>query len=89
MLKWFATISLLVAGCGSDCDKLKKKLCSGQDEATCKAMKAWFDSELTGPDGKALDKDAAELGCKMILDDSEALKAYLNQAKEKAGKSKD
>jgi len=78
-----AFVSFLGAGCGSDCDKLKKKLCEGQDDATCKAMKTWFDAQMEGPDGKKLSSDEAEVGCKMIMSDDRAMKAYLENAIEK------
>ena len=87
MTKWFVAVSLLVAGCGSDCDKLKKKMCEGQDEATCTAIKSYFDTSMAkGPDGEKMDSDAMELGCKMILDDKEAMKNLMESASERAKK---
>jgi hypothetical protein len=85
MTKWIVAIALF-SGCGSDCDKLTKKMCEGQDEATCTAIKAWWESELTGPDGKKLSSDEAEVGCKMILDDAEVTKRAVERAREKAKK---
>ncbi|MGE5181881.1 MAG: hypothetical protein ACM31C_07455 [Acidobacteriota bacterium] len=77
----------LLAGCGgggSNCDKLAKKLCEGKDAATCAKVKTWLDGELTGPDHKKLSESEASEGCKMILDDKDALAAYQKQAADKA-----
>lgn len=85
-MKWLLAIAL-VTGCGSDCDKLRKKLCEGQDDATCAAMKDEFDNKfLTGPDGKKLSGDEAEVGCKMILSDDEAVKRLVERSREKVKK---
>jgi hypothetical protein len=83
MTKWIVVSALFAFGCGSDCDKLKKKLCEGQDEATCTAMKKWFDDQMEGPDGKKLSSDEAEVGCKMIMSDDRSMKAYVENAVEK------
>jgi hypothetical protein len=87
MTKWIAALALLTAGCSNECDDLKKKLCEGQDDATCKAMKEWFDSDfLKGPDGKKMSSDEASLGCKMIMADKEALTNAIEAAKRKIEK---
>ena len=80
------SLGLGLAACGgggNSCDTLAKKLCEGKDEATCKKTKAWLDSELTGPNGEKLSSSEAAQGCKMILDDKDALEAYKAQAQEK------
>ena len=79
-------LGLGLAACGksaSSCDTLAKKLCEGKDDATCQKTKAWLDSELTGPNGEKLSASEAAEGCKMILDDKDALEAYKTQASNK------
>lgn len=77
---------LSLSGCksGNACDKLADKLCDGKDDATCKKIKTWLDSEMTGPNKEKLSSDQASLGCSMILDDKDALEAYKKEAETKA-----
>ena len=83
MTKWLLAISL-VAGCGSDCEKLRKKICEGADEASCKAMREEFDTKfLRGPNGEKMSGDEAEVGCKMILNDDVAVKRLVERSREK------
>jgi hypothetical protein len=79
-----SSLTLAACGGGSSCDSLAKKLCEGQDEATCKKTREWLDSEMTGPHHEKLSSGEAAEVCKMILDDKEALGAYTKQASEKA-----
>jgi murein endopeptidase len=88
MTKWLVLVAL-VTGCGNDCDKLEKKMCEGQDDATCTAMKKWFEDDfLTGPKKEKLSSDEASMGCKMILDDDKVAKTFIERAKEAASKQK-
>ena len=83
----YLLISIALAACGSggsNCDKLASKLCEGKDAATCAKVKTWLDGELTGPNHEKLSASEASEGCKMILDDKDALAAYQKQAAEKA-----
>jgi hypothetical protein len=79
----FLGLALGACGGGNSCDSLAKKLCAGKDDATCTKTRAWLDSELTGPDGKKLSDSEASEGCKLILDDHDALDAYTKQAADK------
>lgn len=82
------SLSLSLAACGggggNSCDALAKKLCDGKDEATCKKVKTWLDSEMTGPDGKKLSSSESSAACKMIMDDKDVLELYKGQAEENA-----
>lgn len=83
MLRALIAVAFLVAGCSNNCDDLKKKLCEGQDEASCTAMKKWFDAQMEGPDGKQLSSDEAEVACKMIMNDDRSMKSYVENARAK------
>ncbi len=73
-------LSLGLAACGSSggsaCDDLNKKLCSGKDKAYCEKTHAWLTKEMVGPDDEKLSSDEANMACKMIAGDKDALAAY-------------
>jgi hypothetical protein len=79
-------LGLALGACsgGDSCEALNKKLCAGKDDAACKKTRAWLDSEMTGPDGKKLSSSESSEACKMILDDKDALEAYVKQAADHA-----
>ena len=80
-------LGLASSGCGNKaCGELRDKICAGKDKATCEKVKAWIDSEMTGPDKKPLDADQADTVCKMILDDSKALDAWKRRSEEELAK---
>jgi len=77
-------LSLGAAACGSSnggaCDQLNKKLCSGKDKAYCEKTKSWLANEMVGPDDKKLSDDEANMACKLIAGDKDALAAYQHKA---------
>jgi hypothetical protein len=79
-LALLAALALAACSGGTSCDRLAKKLCEGKDGPACTRTHAWLDSELTGPDDKALSASDKGQACTMILDDEQVLAAYLREA---------
>jgi len=77
-------LSLGAAACGGSgggaCDQLNKKLCSGNDKAYCDKTRAWLDKEMVGPNDEKLSSDEANMACKLIASDKDALAAYRHKA---------
>jgi hypothetical protein len=90
-MRTFAMSAILASallGCGNKkCEELKTTLCTGLDDATCKAVRAVLDTELEkGPTDEKLSDGEKDLACKMILEDKEALEAYRKVTQERAKK---
>jgi hypothetical protein len=85
----FKTLTLAIAaalalatGCKDDkhCDTLASKICEGNKDGNCvKTTKGWIQDQMSD-DGKKASADEANLVCKMVLDDKDALEAWKAQA---------